>query len=117
MGLKGYMLWVMGQLDSTCRAPPQVVVVGVLDNVVEPRDVAMQVEGGSLLIGRHIHHSAFSLADRHFSQSDEEEVGQYLAQRAAPYSDGLPREGDGGPHRVIALQVEFERQTLNRFFT
>jgi hypothetical protein len=21
MGLKGYRLWVMGQLDSTCRAP------------------------------------------------------------------------------------------------
>jgi hypothetical protein len=23
MGLKGYMLWVMGQLDSTYRAPPR----------------------------------------------------------------------------------------------
>jgi hypothetical protein len=23
MGLKGYRLWVMGQLDSTCRAPPE----------------------------------------------------------------------------------------------
>jgi hypothetical protein len=23
MGLKGYRLWVMGQLDSTCRAPPR----------------------------------------------------------------------------------------------
>jgi hypothetical protein len=23
MVLKGYRLWVMGQLDSTCRAPPQ----------------------------------------------------------------------------------------------
>jgi hypothetical protein len=23
MVLKGYKLWVMGQLDSTCRAPPQ----------------------------------------------------------------------------------------------
>jgi hypothetical protein len=23
MGLKGYRLWAMGQLDSTCRAPPQ----------------------------------------------------------------------------------------------
>jgi hypothetical protein len=22
MGLKGYRLWVMGQLDSTCSAPP-----------------------------------------------------------------------------------------------
>jgi hypothetical protein len=22
MGLKGYRLWVMGKLDSTCRAPP-----------------------------------------------------------------------------------------------
>jgi hypothetical protein len=24
MGLKGYRLWDMGQLDSTCRAPPHV---------------------------------------------------------------------------------------------
>jgi hypothetical protein len=24
MGLKGYRLWVMGQLDSTCTAPPDV---------------------------------------------------------------------------------------------
>jgi hypothetical protein len=23
MGLKGYRLWIMGQLDSTCRAPPR----------------------------------------------------------------------------------------------
>jgi hypothetical protein len=23
MGVKGYRLWVMGQLDSTCRAPPR----------------------------------------------------------------------------------------------
>jgi hypothetical protein len=23
MVLKGYRLWVMGQLDSTCRAPPR----------------------------------------------------------------------------------------------
>jgi hypothetical protein len=23
MGLKGYRLWDMGQLDSTCRAPPR----------------------------------------------------------------------------------------------
>jgi hypothetical protein len=25
MGLKGYRLWAMGQLDSTCRAPPRAV--------------------------------------------------------------------------------------------
>jgi hypothetical protein len=40
------------------------------------RGVAMHVEGDSLLIGRHVHHSAFSLPDIYFSQSDEEEVGQ-----------------------------------------
>jgi hypothetical protein len=40
------------------------------------RCVAMHVEGDSLLIGRHMHHSAFSLAGRYFSQSDEEAVGQ-----------------------------------------
>jgi hypothetical protein len=36
MGLKGYRLWVMGQLDSTCRAPPL--------GKVPVRDVAVQVE-------------------------------------------------------------------------
>jgi hypothetical protein len=25
MGLKGYRLWVMGQLDSTCSAPPLIL--------------------------------------------------------------------------------------------
>jgi hypothetical protein len=39
--------------------------------------VATQVEGGGILIGRNVHHSAFSLADILFSQSDEEEVGQH----------------------------------------
>ena len=40
MGLKGYRLWVMGQLDSTCRAPPlllqpfQLLVAGLAREVV-----------------------------------------------------------------------------------
>jgi hypothetical protein len=25
MGLKGFRLWAMGQINSTCRAPPQLV--------------------------------------------------------------------------------------------
>jgi hypothetical protein len=28
MGLKGYRLWVMGQLDSTCRAPVRATLPG-----------------------------------------------------------------------------------------
>jgi hypothetical protein len=27
MGLKGYRLWAMGQLESTCRAPPRAAAV------------------------------------------------------------------------------------------
>jgi hypothetical protein len=53
MGLKGYGLWVMGQLDSMCRAPPQQVLcqrlVVVQEGVVvahrlgaEVHDVALQ---------------------------------------------------------------------------
>jgi hypothetical protein len=40
MGLKGYMLWAMGQLDSTCRAPLRKHrrVAG------RPHGVALQVE-------------------------------------------------------------------------
>jgi hypothetical protein len=79
----------MGQLHSTCTAPtdveavqrgvvgPEAQVGGAVVGVEHPpRAVAMHVEGYRLLIGRHIHHSAFSLADIHYSQSDEEEVGQ-----------------------------------------
>jgi hypothetical protein len=47
MGLKGYRLWDMGQLDSTCRAPPQrellrhLLAVRLAEAV---HDVALQVE-------------------------------------------------------------------------
>jgi hypothetical protein len=30
MGLKGCRLWVMGQLDSTCRAPPRAALLVLL---------------------------------------------------------------------------------------
>jgi hypothetical protein len=49
MGLKGYRLWVMGQLDSTCRAPPRGAahphsVLGAQSNPRPgPRAVAAQV--------------------------------------------------------------------------
>jgi hypothetical protein len=29
MGLKGYRLWAMGKLDSTCRAPPRLLALEV----------------------------------------------------------------------------------------
>jgi hypothetical protein len=46
MGLKGYRLWAMGQLDSTCRAPPRgLEVVDV--RVHAPRG------GGAEGAGRH----------------------------------------------------------------
>jgi hypothetical protein len=47
MGLKGYRLWAMGQLDSTCRAPPRVMSVSRSEQAVRddnPRSVALQVE-------------------------------------------------------------------------
>jgi hypothetical protein len=37
MRLKGYMLWVKGQLDATCRAPPWE------HPPPQPRSVALQV--------------------------------------------------------------------------
>jgi hypothetical protein len=36
MGLKGYRLWAMGQLDSTCRAPPLRAPAGIGDTVQPP---------------------------------------------------------------------------------
>jgi hypothetical protein len=50
MGLKGYRLWVMGQLDSKCRAPPQGPERGPqgghddrLEDAREHRAIALQV--------------------------------------------------------------------------
>jgi hypothetical protein len=37
MGLKGYRLWVMGQLDSTCTAPPYVFAIFRRNISVPPR--------------------------------------------------------------------------------
>jgi hypothetical protein len=42
MDLKGYRLWVMGQLDSTCRAPPRAREVPLLLALVHA--VAAQIE-------------------------------------------------------------------------
>jgi hypothetical protein len=65
--------------------------------------VAMQVEGDSLLIGRHIQYSAFSLADRSFSQSYEEEVDLHqITQRAAPYHSGRHVDAPGREETAAA---------------
>jgi hypothetical protein len=41
MGLKGYRLWAMGEIDSTCRAPPPLAPVAGRPRLIPPR------EGGS----------------------------------------------------------------------
>jgi hypothetical protein len=38
MGLKGYKLWVMGQLDSTCRAPPRLAPEEVVKDAEESEE-------------------------------------------------------------------------------
>jgi hypothetical protein len=47
MGLKGYRLWAMGQLDSTCRAPPRREGTNVNEHhvvwVFEPPDAVPDV--------------------------------------------------------------------------
>jgi hypothetical protein len=44
MGLKGYRLWVMGQLDSTCSAPPQEADALAQARVDHPGVAAAQVD-------------------------------------------------------------------------
>jgi hypothetical protein len=55
MGLKGYRLWAMGQLDSTCRAPPrQEHLVG--DEglpLCEVQVHVLEARGGGAAGGRH----------------------------------------------------------------
>jgi hypothetical protein len=47
MGLKGYRLWVVDQLDSTCSAPPRQLPEddqgGGGEGEAHPRGVALQV--------------------------------------------------------------------------
>jgi hypothetical protein len=43
MGLKGYRLWVMGQLDSTCRAPPRRSSRALARPAAPRRSAAVQV--------------------------------------------------------------------------
>jgi hypothetical protein len=45
MGLKGYRLWVMGQLDSTCRAPPRHPALPVFDVDVVNLQVIREARG------------------------------------------------------------------------
>jgi hypothetical protein len=46
MGFKGYRLWAMGQLDSTCTAPPLRHLLGGLRarSLQRSLDVAVQIE-------------------------------------------------------------------------
>jgi hypothetical protein len=49
MGLKGYRLWVMGQLDSTCSAPPSDGAPAAENrcDVAEPERATQGFDGGS----------------------------------------------------------------------
>jgi hypothetical protein len=42
MGLKGYRLWVMGQLDSMCSAPPHILRAAGTRPGLPARGVALQ---------------------------------------------------------------------------
>jgi hypothetical protein len=101
MGLKGHRLWDMGQLDSTCRAPPQVGELTL-------RGVAMQVEylkGTTLKPGYHFDRT--SLETRALSELWVEWI-----RLVQPHRGVGPRL-----HRVVALQVAIESQTLKPAFS
>jgi hypothetical protein len=53
------------------QRPTDLTPLSALGSAEAALVVATQVEGYSLVIGRHIHHSAFPLADVSSSQSDE----------------------------------------------
>jgi hypothetical protein len=67
MGLKGYRLWVMGQLDSTCRAPPR--GDGALHGDASAQDAleAMPRVAGSLAPANH----AVAAQDYAFDESKD----------------------------------------------
>jgi hypothetical protein len=89
MGLKGYRLWVMGQLDSTCRAPTRY-----------GRKLA------SYTRTRRTYGCARDVQRRGQERHGDPFVGALQAPPAVHVK----------PPRAVALQVAFERQTLKPVF-
>ena len=122
MGLKGVRLWVMGQLDSTCRAPPRVQGVerGALrqehekrvqtpDKIRVPRGLQQpqpQMRKHRRLDQVHEQVDLHQDVDSHLGlrlaqlAHDEGGVGVRARQQA---------QRDGGHHAVAAVQVGFEK--------
>ena len=106
MGLKGYRLWVMGQLDSMCRAPPHAV-----DHPLEQRDRGLVVLVLHLRFGAR---GAFQVVHEHLAHAREEHQHQRGVTR------GRYGRGGGGTFLgflVVAVQVAFKRQTLKPVFS
>jgi hypothetical protein len=94
MGLKGYRLWVMGQLDSTCRAPP-----------------------------RHLRRHLQDVIERRVALQQFEQQRRIGVDPGAGFPAGFESSRDI-KHALfwerqdlgVALQVAFERQTLKPVF-
>jgi hypothetical protein len=117
MGLKGYRLWVMGQLDSTCRAPPRHAVLVVSPRVALRR--ALQCFHAALYPVHRLAYPAALLA--RYPRGG----GGGGGDRGGG-SSGSGGGGGGGegwlrrlplPHlasHVVAVQVEFDRANLEK---
>jgi hypothetical protein len=115
MGLKGYRLWAMGQLDSTCRAPPSTppgaLGPALLALMGTPRPSASRRRSACMDgIGRS---SPMS------SNDGGEDMSRRCLSAAAPAPRPLPTAGGGvlmPSRRCVALQVAYERQILKPDF-
>jgi hypothetical protein len=95
MGLKGYRLWAMCQLDSTCRAPPRQRVGHGAADLIEASGEALKTRDGGL---------------------DGPDVHLVLCKLEEFLRDELVERRRRVAH-AVALQVAFERQTLKPVFS
>jgi hypothetical protein len=109
MGLKGYRLWAMGQLDSTCRAPPPRPA---------PRSVVAQVEfeRGTFETRIGIQREGFETSRFQAYGSTWFTVHRPTAQPSSWLVGKRERRSERCFH-AVALQVAFERQILKPVFS
>jgi hypothetical protein len=109
MGLKGYMLWAMGQLDSNEQSPTEVLFARRRQR---PRALL-----AADISGQHfVEHSGPLRVERHAGRREALQLHHSLPGRISRRRcRGVGRVEKPEP-RGVALQVAFERQTLKPAF-
>jgi hypothetical protein len=117
MGLKGYRLWALGQLDSNVQSPTTAFTAASRTDA--SRFVAAHVdpfESKGLKPGYHVT-PVSRVETRRVQAMCKLDSRTYTAPPVVELGDDLrQRPLDAEAHLAVALQVAFERQTLKPVF-